>query len=242
MISIGSRAATKRGSSSPLEATSGGGRKDDKMLTNGRKGRISALIANLKAGDVSIKQSTWADKEERRRDNEIFAIAMLGLLLMVAQLHFNWDGRALVNNGLTTLLKALVSTSTLLLLVRIVALYRFKAVASQQGNLSETFSACHSKFRTKLLIELFLNLVHTPPFMSVLLPLLLGADRAFYAGTQTPMVADKFSLFMFVRLYHGVRCIRDRTAVFKHRARIQVGLERGLAPDVLPRALPLTEN
>ena len=131
-----------------------------KLLSENKGGRLRSLIANLKSGALAVKQQSWADAEERARDNELFAIAMFGILLMIVELHINWDGERIVNNGYTTGLKAMISASTVLLCIRIVALYQFKVVAAQEGNLSDKFSLCHHKFRWKLAIELFLNLLH----------------------------------------------------------------------------------
>ncbi|RHY26252.1 hypothetical protein DYB32_007782 [Aphanomyces invadans] len=184
----------------------------------------------IQARDLETRIGDWTlDKLYRQKNLYICINALMGLALAMWELQFSWSHstvgpdsdwsatnggsvRALGITSFSTILKLIISLSTVVLLIQVVDLYRLYVKENHAiwGDSAEfgpgpTWTA---SLLTSLAIEIVVLMVHPVPFLE-------------------EMVHQAASCLMFGRLYLLARVYRDHAAIFRLRKEIvQVAFEQ----------------
>lgn len=204
-----------------------------KLRTIGERLKLHLLTAT--------DDSKW-DREVVRRCWAMAIVAMIGVGLMVVELQVVFDDSAgycddltetmvvnLTNRNAVTfdlapppcvklieleptltteLLKVAITIDTIVLLILIASYYRLLNVLHhRKWQIIQVQNVCFNRsLRTRLIVELLLNAYHPLPGLG-------------YATDG--LVNDKIGVFMFIRVYHFIRVMRNMTRVYKHRAAVK---------------------
>ncbi|ETV99492.1 hypothetical protein, variant [Aphanomyces invadans] len=177
----------------------------------------------IQARDLETRIGDWTlDKLYRQKNLYICINALMGLALAMWELQFSWSHstvgpdsdwsatnggsvRALGITSFSTILKLIISLSTVVLLIQVVDLYRLYVKENHAiwGDSAEfgpgpTWTA---SLLTSLAIEIVVLMVHPVPFLE-------------------EMVHQAASCLMFGRLYLLARVYRDHAAIFRLRKEI----------------------
>ncbi|KAF0717825.1 Aste57867_2073 [Aphanomyces stellatus] len=197
----------------------------------------------IQARDMEKRVGDWTlDGYYRTKNLQIFLNAMFGLAVALWEMQVSWaastvgaeadwtagDGqaRALGVTSQSTILKLIVSSSTLVLVCQVVDLYRLflKEKHGIWGDADSSAAAASPQWDASLLVPLTIEVcilaVHPLPFLE-------------------DVVHQAASCIMFVRLYLAARVYRDHADVFKLRKEIIQNCFLHSSSPVFDWALPL---
>eukprot|EP00002_Diphylleia_rotans_P034832 TRINITY_DN7518_c0_g1_i1.p1 TRINITY_DN7518_c0_g1~~TRINITY_DN7518_c0_g1_i1.p1 ORF type:complete len:482 (+),score=88.27 TRINITY_DN7518_c0_g1_i1:76-1521(+) len=151
----------------------------------------------------------------RKKNLATLLVAIVGIFLMIAENVINWDSenKEIISDNYTQALKVFTTLSTILLVFMIAENYRVLSfVVAGNCHLStlNRFSLVLENHGLRFVLEIFVCLLHIPPYID-------------HFMQENP---DKYGIFMFLRLYLGVKVLRDYSPVYVQRAKILQRMER----------------
>eukprot|EP01006_Ploeotia_vitrea_P041233 TRINITY_DN66496_c3_g1_i1.p1 TRINITY_DN66496_c3_g1~~TRINITY_DN66496_c3_g1_i1.p1 ORF type:complete len:736 (-),score=340.81 TRINITY_DN66496_c3_g1_i1:57-2264(-) len=181
-----------------------------RLLSHAARDATVMNIQNIDRSFLRMHKRTVAEYDAVvARKNVILAtIGAVSIALSVAVLQLGWDGLTYDPPPLADTLKAVNSALTVLLLWRLYDYYQFQMHLDRiQFGVDHQMSLRHSPYLTTFLLEVFICILHPPPYLD-------------FKINGSPFISNKFGIFLFLRVYLIGRVIRDRNDMFHWRKQI----------------------